>query len=343
MSAASGARFDTATEEAIDWLVLLRSGEAGAPEHGAFERWLHSDARHRAAWQRLAGRVDHAFGIARASQQQRPPGQADALVEALSGTGARVASRRRMLRGALAVAGTGVATGLVAQRFVPLQDSFADLRTATGERRLFTLADGSTLLLNARSAVDVAFADGQRTVHLRSGEVIASVQPQARSVFALQCRHGRVEAAPTEGAARFLVRQEAERSLVVALRGQVGIAAATAATAASGERAAQLLAQGEGAWLAAGGIEPATDLAATAAAWEQGRLTVYDRPLGEVVAALGRYRRGFVRVSSAAARLRVYGSYPLDDTDRALAILAETLSVAVHVHSGGWLVRIEAA
>ncbi|MNY74104.1 fec operon regulator FecR [compost metagenome] len=68
-----------------------------------------------------------------------------------------------------------------------------------------------------------------------------------------------------------------------------------------------------------------------------------DRPLGEVIAALRAYRTGFVRISPEAAALKVYGSYPLDDSAAALASIAETLPVAVHVHPGGWLVRIELA
>lgn len=331
---------DQPTEDAIDWLVRLRSGEAAAQDHSAFDRWLACDARHRAAWERLASPVDAAFDIARSLGQHRP-GHADALAQALGASSARAHARRRLLRGALAAAGVGTGVAAVSTRFAPLEDTLADLRTGTGERRRFDLADGSSLLLNARSAADAPWDGDPRAAKLRSGETIAEVAPHLLSGFSLRFRDGQVQVPPLNGRARFLVRQEAQRSLVVALEQRVRIA-----TPSNGS--ARWLEAGSAAWIdaqapAAAAIEPAPERSADASDWVQGRITAYDRPLGEVVAALGAYRRGFVRISPEAARVRVYGSYPLDDTDRALAMIAETLPVSVHVHSAGWLVRIESA
>lgn len=330
--------FDTVTLEAIDWMVLLRSGEATPAERSAFDAWVQRDERHGAAWQRLAGPVDGAFAVVRAFNQ-RTSDQADTLAEVLADTAAQATRRRGMLRGALAVGGIGVGAALVAQRFMPLQDTLADLRTGTAERRSFTLADGSTLLLNARSAADVGFADGLhkvRQVHLRDGELIADARPDAQAPFTVLCRHGSVHALPSDGSTRFLLRQDGTRSLVAALQGHVALA--------TDIRPRRLLAAGEAVWFCPAGIEAAAPgAAANAATWQAGNVAVYDQPLGDVVAALRPYRRGFLRISREAAALRVYGSYPLDDTDRALATIGETLPVVVHVHPGGWLVRIDVA
>lgn len=329
----TSARLDPITEAAIDWLVLLRSGEAAPGDHRAFARWLDDDARHRQAWERLAGPVDGAFAAARAASV-RATGQAEVLAEALEKSHRRAVGRRRVLRGALVVAGVGTGTGIVAQRFVPLQDSFADLRTATGERRSITLPDGSIVRLNARSAVDVDMAGGHRRLRLRSGEVIVEVRGDANIPLVLACRDGAVHTVAGAADTRFLARQDDARSLVVGLRHSIIVAGTTRH---------RVLAQGEGAWLDAQSIVAAGELAATAAAWEHGVVSVHDRPLGEVVAALRPYRRGFLRISPDAARLHVYGSYPLDDTDRTLAILAETLPITVQMNAGGWMVRIDAA
>jgi len=325
----------TPTDDAIGWLVLLRSGDATAADQNAFDDWLRRNPAHGAAWQRLAGPVDGAFAAARALNQ-RAPGQADTIAQTLADAAAHAQRRRRMLRGALVLGSMGLGTGLLAQRFTPLQDALADLRTGTGERRRFALADGSTLLLNARSAVDVAYTGSERTVRLRSGECIASVQPDALRPFAARCRDGSVHVHAGAAATRFLLRQESERSLAVALEG--GVELAPAATPAVHQR----LAPGQATWMTPTDTIPAPEAAPTATAWQQGLFVVNDRPLGEVVAALRPYRRGLLRIAPEAARLRVHGSYPLDDTHRALAIIADTLPVAVHVHGGGWLVRIEA-
>ncbi|MFE8646372.1 DUF4880 domain-containing protein [Sphingomonas sp. NCPPB 2930] len=323
---------DRATEAAIDWLVVMRSGEATPAEALAFERWLQGDARHRETWQQLAGPVDRLFGSARGAGQ-RSPGQAGAIATALHDSARRATQRRQVLRGALAFGGVAAGAAVFADRSWPLQDLVADLRTGTGERRGFALADGSRLLLNARSACDAQDSAGQRGLRLRGGEAIAQVLPGARP-FVLRNAHGQARSA-SDTAAQMLVRQGPQRSLAAAIEGPLQL------TAANGLQ--RLLAPGQAAWFGPEGIEPAAVQAASAASWQRGRLEVHDRPLGEVIAALQAYRRGLVRISPAAAALRVYGSYPLDDTDRALAAIGQTLPVAVHLHSGGWLVRIDLA
>jgi transmembrane sensor len=65
-------------------------------------------------------------------------------------------------------------------------------------------------------------------------------------------------------------------------------------------------------------------------------------PLGEWVAELGRYRRGVLRCDPAVAGLRVSGAFPLDDTDRALQLLADTFPVR-HVWRTRYWVSVEAA
>jgi transmembrane sensor len=182
----------------------------------------------------------------------------------------------------------------------------------------------------------VRFADGQRQVRLREGELIADVRTDAQAPFTVRCDHGSVQTLPADGHnTRFLLRQEDSRSLVATLQGSVAL------TPGSGSRRGVAL--GESVWFGPAGIEAARAAAADAAAWQGGHVAVYDQPLGEVIAALRPYRRGFLRISPEASALRVYGSYPLDDTDRALATIGETLPVVMRVHSGGWLVRIDAA
>ena len=50
---------------------------------------------------------------------------------------------------------------------------------------------------------------------------------------------------------------------------------------------------------------------------------VVDMPLRALLAELGRYRRGLLACSDAVAGLRVSGTFPLADTDRALSVITE--------------------
>ncbi len=69
---------------------------------------------------------------------------------------------------------------------------------------------------------------------------------------------------------------------------------------------------------------------AGATAWVGGRLVADDRPLTEVLVELGRYRQGFLSYDlTALDDMRVSGVLPLDDSDRALAMLADYLPVTV--------------
>jgi transmembrane sensor len=79
---------------------------------------------------------------------------------------------------------------------------------------------------------------------------------------------------------------------------------------------------------------------ADAAAWHDGMLVVHDEPLGAVVDALRPYRRGIIRITPEAARLRVLGAFPLDDIPRTLESLRQTLPISISA-VGGWFVSID--
>lgn len=323
-AAAEGA---AARAAAIAWMVELRSGDAGPREQQAFAAWLADSPAHREAWQRLAGALESTFAVP-AVARSRSGHAVDAVLTRAEGYSRQ---RRRALRGALAIAGVGVASTWLGRGSGLLPDLLADLHTATAERREYALPGGSTLLLDARSSANANIHDGQQRVALRAGQVIASLRSPATL---LRIDSAQVQA--TLRAGRCLLRCAPARTLVAALAGTVTVAPRDAAIAPSHLRA------GEAAWFGADGmqrVDPAD--VPLLAAWERGMLAVRDRPLGEVVARLQAYRKGLMRIDAGAAALRVSGSYPLDDSDAALQALAETLPIAVRRYTGGWLVRIE--
>lgn len=329
---------DALTEQAIDWMVELRSGAVSDAQRAAFHAWLAADARHRDAWQGLGGALDATFGQARADKGRASGASAEAVASAIQQAAVLSARRRRVLRAALGIAGLGLGSSWVARSSGLLADWRADLHTATGERRTFTLADGSRLQLDARSSVDVRFSDGLRLVQLRQGQLRAEVFADAAVPFVVRTEHADILALGAQFSAQFLVRQEDTRTQAVALRDGLQVSTRLAAPA---QRAT--LAQGQGAWIDSAQITRLArpGLASAASAWSHGMLHAEDQRLDEVLAALKPYRLGYVRVSPAAARLRVTGIFALDDSDAALQALAETLPIDIHRHSGGWLLRVE--
>jgi len=307
---------DPIVSQAIEWMVLLRSGTATSRDAQAFAGWRGLDPRHDEACRRIEG-VLGGLSVCQAAP--------DATRQALL-------AKRRTLK-LLAGCGVVVAAGLLTRHSSManalfddyLAGSFADYRAGTGKREVVTLADGSTMTLNAHSRAD-RYADG---VTLRMGEVF--VQHQASHVIAVQTREGRVSATRAE----FAVRQFNEFSRVAVLAGEVQINPASGAQV--------LLRQGEVACLRAAACERQAHLSAQAeTAWLGGLLQVSDRSLREVAAALADYRSGFIHVADAVAGLRVSGTFPLDDTNRALSALGKVLPVRI-VFNTDYLVRIEAA
>lgn len=320
---------DSATETAIGWLVQLHSGDMGEAERHRLAQWLDADPQHRSAWEQLQAPLQQ-LRVPQPSPTAPTAGRL--LSDTLARAEARTRKRRQVLRGALGLGGMAVGATWLADRHQPVRQWSADLRTGTGERREFLLPDGSRLTLDARSAVDLDFRPGHRRVRLRQGALLAEATPQADHgpAFTVHTVHGQVQALGT----RFTVRLQERDSLVGMLEHSVEI------TTASGLQ--RPLHEGHSARFSATHIEDTDTLSPEgAAAWRHGMLQVHDQPLADVVQALRAYRPGVVRIAPRAAALQVYGTYALDDTDRALTALAETLPITVHRSLGGWLVVIE--
>jgi transmembrane sensor len=233
-----------------------------------------------------------------------------------------------MLSG-LAIAMAAGAGLLLADRLQPLGALVADFSTGTGERRGFALEDGSQLTLNARTRVDVDFSVSARRLRLHEGDVVVQVAPDAGRPFTVSTAQADIRALGT----RFSVRQEAGATRVAVQEHSVEV------LDPFGRKA--ILKAGEGALIDISGIGRVAEDQVDGAEWARGLLVVNRRPLVHVVAEMQRYRRDVLRVSPEAENIPVQGVFPLDDIDRALAGLAETLPVTV-THYGPWLTHIDA-
>ncbi|WP_043200971.1 FecR family protein [Pseudomonas putida] len=314
---------DRVSEQAIDWMVELR---AATPDPALLQRvrlWLQQDPAHQQAWNRLEQRLGHPLAALHALDQ-RAPGQAAEARRLLM----QPTRSRRDVLGAMASLGLFSAALWGGWRSDTTQGWLADLHTGRGERRSFTLADGSRLSLNSASAVDVQFDAGQRLLVLRHGELLIQVARDPLRPLRVRTAQGQVQALGT----RFLVSQEEDATRVVVLQHSVR------ASLADGQWAE--LQQGQAALLRSNTIERLTGEQQQRAAWLEGRLEVLDQPLHVVVDALRPYQRGYIRLSPAARDLRVQGVFPLDQPQQALKALAEALPINVERY-GPWLMLID--
>lgn len=324
MNTAASDSYLLAREDAIGWQVCLSSGTATAADQRAFALWLSASPLNQQAWRHL----DAALG--KALHDLKPELLSDATPLRQSLAGPRNAMRRKLGRLVL-FAGVIGGGGLCADRLVPLRHVASGIVTRTGERRRIVLPDGSLMELDARSAATLDFSGHRRTVKLEAGAGVFSPADLALApAFRVQTAHG--AARVLSGSA--LVRCDTGRTLCAVMAG------ASEVILPSGQ--SYPLGAGEGAWFDGNSLTPAGAQNGHAAAWRQGQLEVYDEPLSQVVAALSRYRTGWIRVSPAAGALRVTGLFSLDDTDRALDSLRHTLPISV-AHYGGIIVMIDLA
>jgi transmembrane sensor len=82
---------------------------------------------------------------------------------------------------------------------------------------------------------------------------------------------------------------------------------------------------------------PARAVDRDATAWTRGLLVADGMPLDAFLDELARYRTGVIRYGPEAGELRLVGAYPLDDTDRVLAALEDSLPVTVSRLTPWWV------
>lgn len=305
--------------EAAQWLVLLHSGQAQPADWQALERWRAQDAAHDMAWQR-AERLARTFGAV--------PAQLGLPVLANARRGA---NRRAALR-VLAWVGTAPTAAFLGWRHLPWQEWSAAHRTAVGEQRSVVLADGSRIMLNTATALDVAFSVQERLLRLRAGEVLIATAADAAGhrSFRVETPQGWLRALGTRFAVRLGDRGEAR---VAVAEGAVEIAPRQGA-------ARVVLRAGEQCSFTADAVQPAQALADQALAWAQGVLYADGMRLDDFAVELSRYRPGVVRCDPQVAGLRISGAFQLHDTGHILAMLRETLPVQVVVRTRYWVTLV---
>lgn len=301
--------------EAADWLVQLHSGTATSADHQAIAQWRNRSLEHAQAWQRAEALLgDFRTVPANLAMQtlQRASRQ-----EGLS--------RRQTLTrlGLLLMAGP---LGIASQH-LPWEQWTADQRTAVGEQKNLPLPDGSQLLLNTDSAVNIAFNIRERRVLLLNGELLISTakDPGARP-FIVETPQGTACALGT----RFCVRTEGSYSEVSVLEGQVVVTPQMlqqSTTLNAGERQRFKLNR----------VDAPQSFDVADVSWDKGMLLANNLRLDQLLGELSRYRPGVLRCHPDVAALRVSGAFSLRDTDASLRLLSDTLPLNISRMTRYWL------
>ncbi|HBW4751654.1 TPA: FecR family protein [Klebsiella pneumoniae] len=215
-------------------------------------------------------------------------------------------TRRHVMKGLLLLFGAG--GGWQLWQSETGEGLRADYRTAKGAVSRQQLEDGSLLTLNTQSAADVRFDAQQRP-------------------FRVLTRQGQLTALGTE----FTVRQQDNFTQLDVQQHAVEVLLASAPAQK------RIVNAGESLQFSAsefGAVKPLDD---ESTSWTKGILSFSDKPLGEVIATLSRYRNGVLRCDPAVAGLRLSGTFPLKNTDAILNVIAQTLPVKIQSITRYWI------
>lgn len=307
------AQLRIAIDEAAHWFVKLQACEGPSDVRNDWQQWLGASPQNRSAWARVQT-VQQRFAAV--------PGFIG--LPALTEAGLK---RRRALQ--LVVAGT-VAAPLSwwMAGSQPWVGWTADFTTAKGEIKPFTLPDGSRIVLDTDSAVDIAFDRNERKLILDRGEIyIKTAVDPARRPFIVQTRHGQVQALGTE----FVVQVDRQGSQVMVNEHAVRISPRGARDAAVQVDA------GYGTTFSTHAVaRPEVLPGAVFAPWQHGSFMAMELPMGQLVDKLKTYRPGYLGIDPALSGIKVSGVFPLAHTDRALAALENTYPVRIRQFTRYW-------
>jgi transmembrane sensor len=318
-------------DEASSWFVDFRVGDADASARARFDQWLRASPEHIRAYMEIARtyvelpalasnqRIDVDALIASARSDVNVLQLREAVTAPAAAPRLPPPRWKLALAASMLVAAVGVSTFLwiSAHRFLTYT-------TEIGENRQITLADGSTVDLNARSRLRVEFSKGERDVELLDGQALFEVTHDAARPFVVRSGGAVVRAVGT----RFDVYRGSAGTTVTVVEGRVAVGDTVFAPDAPD---ATLVSAGEQVTVTAQAItKPKHADVAAATAWMQHRLIFDGTPLSEVVENFNRYNaRQLIIEDPALADFHVSGVYTSTDPSSLIRFLKEQPGVVV--------------
>ncbi|MCW0983376.1 FecR family protein [Agrobacterium sp. BT-220-3] len=303
----------TLREEAVDWFLQRRERPDDSALAADFDAWLTRDERHAKAYERVRCLM----------------GDAGALLAADQAFLLKATRKRGNAKGkaaAAAIAGVSLLSGFYLTD-MPMRLR-ADYMSGTAERQIVTTPDGSTITLNANSAIALRFSAKERRLLLLRGEIFVEVAPDAARPFSVEAAGGTTTALGTA----FDIDMRNEATSVTVLEHSVSVETGQQGQNGRLNENQRVDYSSDGLLGSIETVDPSS-----IAAWRNGRFVFEDRPLSEVVETFERYLPGRIVVTrESLRRKRLSGNFDLSDPGAALADLAAALEIGV-VRAGPYL------
>lgn len=308
--------------EASVWRVRL--SQADLESSREFEVWLASDPENPAAWARV--QAPWAVTEDSATSPEMMDARRDALDRARRAASRRSwGSRPRWWLGSVAaavvicLAATLLLSELRIQQF--------RYQTPLGKREAFTLPDGSRVMLDAATTLDVRYSPRYRRIRLVEGQARFKVAHNAARPFIVYAEGQKIVDVGTD----FNVDLVGPSVIVTLIMGRV-----TVAQANRSHHPPIMLRPGEQ-LVASPSLPVHVQFAntANATAWEDGLLVFHNEKLGSVVAAVGRYSEHPIRADAPVRNLKISGVFKEGDIATFLDVITHYLPVTERVAPNG--------
>lgn len=305
-----------ARAEAAAWFARMR-GPDGPGLAAELEAWRLADPAHDAAYARLLQRWDQSAFLTNSALGR---GRDLGLARRQS-----VSPTLRYLAGAAVFALLALVGVFVLDRSRSLDGPIAATTTvasAAGDLRTVRLDDGSRVILDAGSAIDLAFTATERRLRLDHGRVRVDAARDPARPFVVAVPGGELFA----GASLFDVRMGQGGVEVALLRGALDVA--SRGTAAQARRAVPvghyvLL-------LPTGGVAPPLANSRAQLLWANGMVSFEDDRLADAIATINRRNdRRIVLGSPGLADLRITGAFHVADPGGFADAVAAMFGLAV--------------
>jgi len=323
-------------QQAAQWFALFADGEINNQEQHDFKLWLQSK-NNQQAWHFVDG-VSQQFANIRHSEHH------NVALNALGSPEQARQSRRNSLK-LLSLLPLSALVTWAGYQHTPfgsaLQASFAgyvnDYATDIGQIDHINLADNSQISLNTASAINVHYDNKLRLIDLVRGEILIDTAKDRRD-FEVNTSVARLRALGT----RFSVRQFNDNKVQLSVfDGRVAI------YRAKNEQehiptpdlisTQYIVAAGEKVIISNENIQTLAPANTKQISWQQGLLFAEEITLAKFIEQLGRYRTGYLSVSPEIAQLRIMGSFPINDTDKTLAMISNSLPIQVNKILPWWV------
>ncbi|WP_084305020.1 DUF4880 domain-containing protein [Bradyrhizobium sp. ARR65] len=309
---------DPLIEEALGWIVRLKTGAPTQADLDALQRWRQQSEAHEEAFRAAARLYRHAGTAAQELKAEQARGAV--LVQRTP----RLLARRAILTGAVAAAAGYVIVRPPLGLWPSFEELSADYRTGKGEQRKVLVTPDISLELNTQTSIALRPVPNETRIELISGEASVAAKTSSSKPLVMLAGTGQMTASQASFNARCFDR-------VVSVTCIAGIVSVE-----QGGKSVQLQPKQQVSYSDAG-LQPsrAVDVGQVSA-WQTGLLIFRDRPLASVVDEINRYRPGKIIITSSDLKSRlVNGTFQLDKLDNFVGQVEQLFGARITHLPGG--------